>query len=343
MAIINTISAKGKAEILGSMGVRSQQYSGDYDLFETVKISSASEFAKRLQQIVDGLSDMRNVFIGDIKCGLVKEWSVVPDSERSYNVAQSEKKLDELREAKIIAEDEYLEAKDLLKKEDYTTVKKEIKFDVVRWTPKEIKVGFVILRNGKRLTLGDAIKSGGLTKLDCVGWVNSKYVEFSIIYDIILNGKRLFKSGDVKESLLRDMKYYRTHDEPFKYVKRTFALAKATKNAKLGNKMIKIINSDLGRLYLLSSDIAVLLYLLENNHTLNKDRLDTELANLRSRMGNVYDIPAFLLSEPRYLETLYKIERSEFNSKDIMKELTVMKEAIDKQLADATRLMLRGG
>ena len=333
LSIINAMSFKnGDAKVLGSSGLRSQQYAGDYDLYEVVKVKSASVFAKRLQSIVKTLCKTDNVYVGDIKCGSVPDWKV-----------DGADKLKQLTEDGIITKSEYNDAKAVVGKP--LIAKREIKFDVVRWKPSEIEAGFVILRNGKSMTLEEAIMSGGLIKLDVVAWMDTRYVEFSIIYEVYVNGKKL---NDIKEdiegSLKEDMAYYKEAN-PFKYIKRLFAYAKLTNDEKLGDKLTPILNSDLGRMYLLSSDINTLLYLLENYDHLDKERIDRELSGFRQRMGNIYDVPAFIMAEPTFLKTLWKLETLPIDKsgrKTLTESLTAMTEKIETQLADATKPLLRG-
>jgi len=333
LRVINMMSFKeGGADIAGSSGIRSQQYAGDFDLFETVKVKKVEEFVKRFQILVAKLSKADGCYVGDIKCGEVPEWKVSPDN--------AETKLAELHEKGIISADELKEAKAVLT--DPLTAKKEIKFDVIRWKPSEVEVGFVILRDGRKMTLAEAVLSGGLVKLDVVAWLGMRYVEFSIIYDVYVNGKRCSSvKMDFPGSLKEDLEYFKK-DNPFKYLKRRFSLAKYEGDEKKGEELSAILNGDLGRLYLLSSDIATLLYLLENFDRFDEEHIHKELSGFRMRMGNVYSIPAFLTAEPKFLQTLWDLEHKKFSVAGFQKPLEEMKNKIDKELANATRPHLKG-
>jgi len=58
--------------------------------------------------------------------------------------------------------------------------RKELRFGVLRWTPREVKAGVKKYR-GRMFRLEEALKSPGITKLDLVAWVKDKYVEVSNI------------------------------------------------------------------------------------------------------------------------------------------------------------------
>jgi len=331
LRVINMISFKEDgAEILGSSGIRSQQYAGDFDLFETVKVKKVEEFVKRFQTIVANVSKADGCYVGDIKCGEVPEWKVSPDNAKP--------KLDELHRKGIISDDELKEAEATLG--NRLTAKREIKFDVVRWKPSEVEVGFVILRDGRKMTLAEAVLSGGIIKMDVVAWLGWRYVEFSIIYDVYVAGKRCSTvEKDFIGSMKEDLQYYKEAN-PFKYLKRRFSLAKYNKEVRMGEELSAILNGDLGRLYLLSSDIATLLYLLENFDRFDEEHIHKELSGFRMRMGNVYSIPAFLTAEPKFLQTLWDLEHKKFSIAGFTKPLEQMKEKIDEELAKASKSVL---
>ena len=84
LAIIDAMSfSKGKSvTILGSMAMRSQQYAGDYDLFEEVRTKGSEHQALRdladgFKNIVKGLLATKNIFVGDIKAGSIAEWEIL--------------------------------------------------------------------------------------------------------------------------------------------------------------------------------------------------------------------------------------------------------------------------
>lgn len=312
LAILDAMSfSDGKAvKILGSMSIRSQQYAGDYDAFEVVKKSGdkatvLKQLAQQFKEIVKRLGRMPNVAIGDIKAGTIEEWRVIPKSAGvvngkvvGYSAESAKSKIDFLRRKGVISkqEEEYANKhlKPTLTAEDFLKVRKELRFNLIRWTVPEVLAGQKRLRDGSTYTLEEAFDSPTITKLDTIGFVqNNKYTDFSMIYEFECNGEVLNPDDiAIERSLKEDILYYRDEGMPFKALKRVFALAKFKDDNALIKKLVPILNSDLGRLYSLSTDLETLVKLLETEKVdMNKVRF--ELDQMKSRIGNVFQIPHF--------------------------------------------------
>lgn len=198
---------KSKLKLFGSMSMRSQQYASDYDLYQIVKlddnnnIQALKKLANGFRNIVANLLNHKNVYIGDIKAGLIEEWIVIPDNVKiehnkvvNYNYLHSLTRLETLFRKNIITKTEFETSKELLvlkpSPEELLVMKNEIKFHVVRWKPSDVKNGYVVLRNHAKMTLEEAFNCHIITKLDVCAWINNnKYSDFSIIYE--------FKNKDI--------------------------------------------------------------------------------------------------------------------------------------------------
>ena len=309
--IINAMSFdSGNVNIVGSMSLKSQQYAGDYDMIETVKGSYASKdaavkaYSKKLKEIVRSLMAMKDVFIGDIKAGLVEDWVVVPDAAgirkgkvTGYDSKASRTKLEELRSNKILTEEEFKYASKLVVNspsvEEFLVMKKELRFHLVRWTPEEILKGTTTLRDGRKMSLEDALKSPTIVKLDVVAYVqNSRFTDFSIIYLFQNKGSAInrVETGDEIWAIKQDLLYYLNTGNYFKAAKRLFSLARKANDVGLIEKLNTMMNGDLGRLYGIVSDLGTLLYLLENESNIPTEKVRYELDQFRSRLGNIYSL-----------------------------------------------------
>lgn len=316
MAILDAMSFSGgkDVKVLGSMSLRSQQYAGDYDAFEIVKRTGKvdkvlDDLASEFQSLIKNLRGMPNVFIGDIKAGSIEEWRVIPldaglinGKIEGYNSVSSKKKVDELYRAKVITEGEKRSADELLKDkispEDFLIARKKIKFHIVRWSVPEVLSGSKVVR-GRRFTLQEAFSSPVISKLDTIGLVqNNKYTDFSIIYEFHCDGKVLNPSfEDIGRSLSEDIVFYKAENNPFKVLKREFALAKFRGDDKTIKGLTPVLNSDLGRLYALLSDVGTLIQLLEDKQKVPLDKVRYEIDQFKARMANVYSLPDFLKTE----------------------------------------------
>jgi len=297
-------------KIEGSSGIRSQLYAGDFDGSETVKVESCKEVADHLQMIVKNLRSLPNVVIGDIKVGEMPQWNVFRPAARvennkieDFNLKESQSKVDALREGKIITAGEAKHANELLEKADtewgFLHARKSIRYHILRWTPREILEGAKFVRGNNVVKLEDAVASGGMIKVDAVANIHDRFVEFSVIYNVYVKGKRLTPAlPPIVRSLLEDMLYYQ-RTNPFKAIKRLFSLVKYEKDYASAEKLIPILNGDLGRLYQIIGDLKTLEMLLENRTrpTAQVKQIRMEIDEVRQRLGNIYQLKDLLKEE----------------------------------------------
>jgi len=361
MAILDAMSFSGgkDVKVLRSMSLRSQQYAGDYDAFEIVKRKGSKEkvldeLASEFQHIIKTLRGMPNVFIGDIKAGSIEEWRVIPRDAglvngkiEGYNSVSSKKKVDELFRAKVITEGEKRSADELLKDkaspEDFLLARKKLKFHIIRWSVPEVLGGSKVLRDGRRFTLQDAFSSPTISKLDTIGLVqNNKYTDFSIIYEFQYDGKVLNPSfEDIGKSLSEDIIAYKAENNPFKVLKREFALAKFRGDEKTIKGLTPVLNSDLGRLYSLLSDVGTLIALLEEKQKVPLEKVRYEIDQFKARMANVYSLPDFLKTEHTLLGHIASALKT--TSRDqLLSHLKQIEQLIQASLTHNTK-KLRGG
>jgi hypothetical protein len=323
-SILRAMAFGPNLKVLGSMGIRSQQYAGDFDGYEVVELKGrtlpvALAAAKRkFQSIVGDLKKKENTFVGDIKAGAIPEWRVIPLSAylddgviRNFDVDKAEEKVDELEEAKIITAEEAKETRALLKKpitpSKFLEAKNNIKFHIVRWTPAEIARGSKRLRDGRTFSLEEAFTSPGITKLDVISWVEgNRFTDFSVIYQFRYKGKVLNEEPiQVKKSLKENIVGLQLEGDLFKSLKRMFALAKLEGNKELLAELTPVLNSDLGRLYHIIGDLRTLKTLLEE-HDPEAEEVRFEIDQFKRRLSNIYTLKDYLRKEPAILQVIHK-------------------------------------
>lgn len=335
-------------EILGSMSFRSMLYASDFDCFEIVDMSSINAIQKEFLKIIKTLLNDEKIYIGDIKIGHVDEWEVINEFEdySDYNYEKTLKKLKNLKDKKIINMNEFKEALNYLKRDlseiDFIKMKKQLRFHILRWTPKEILSGFKDFR-GKKITFKEALQSKGLFKLDSICRLENKTLqEFSIIYEPRIKGIRINKQRvDFIKSIKEAIKYYKSKGNFFKVAKRLFSLYNYKllyiKNNKKEEdeeniyKLFKILNSDLGILYMLHGDIDLMLYLLENNKEFKVKYLKTQTDDFIKQLSNVYSSSILIQKEPKLLELIQKILKTT-NKKTLINLLTNLDDNVSKIL-----------
>jgi hypothetical protein len=356
--IIESMSfTKGKdVTIVGSMSLKSQQYAGDYDMIETVNTNYKSnttaiqELVKDFQHIISNLLEKKNVYVGDIKAGIIPEWEVIPERARiengrvvDFEPAKVESKVLELQKLGVLSKSEGDAIFKILNRkkytppspEDFLALKKEVKPHLIHWTPKDILSGYVTLPTGRHYSLQEAFSSPTIVKLDVIAFVEqSRYTDFSIIY-LLKNRGRALNAVDMSndiESIKQDLEAYYILGNYFKALKRMFSLARKYNDTTVIEKLNTILNGDLGRLYSIISDIGTLQYLLENESHLSIERIRYELDGFRKRLGNVYTVK----TPDKVLEELLRIEdlpRTELGRSTLEKVLSDIEEQLETLLS----------
>ncbi|MDR3501665.1 MAG: hypothetical protein P4L79_03690 [Legionella sp.] len=302
--------------VLGSSSLKSMQFSQDYDLYQTVQMDKATDeeaityLVAEFKAVIRNLMKHNKAYIGNIKCGTIEEWEVIPASAKiidgkvqGTNFLQAGQKLKELHSKNIITNSEYNECKKLMVTNptpvQFLEMKDNIKFNVVRWEPQDIMNGYVDYR-GRRVNLRDAMQSKSLTKVDVVAFVDkNRYCDFSCIYDFKNKDNRL--NGlptDTQYSLKCDLLLLMAQGKYYKATKRIFSLARARNNIFLLEKLLPILNNEqIGSLYVIVGDIGTLLWILENEDNIPKDRMAYEIDHFKERLSNIYHLQGFVKKE----------------------------------------------
>ena len=319
-SILTAMSFGGELRIAGSAAIRSQLYAADYDGYEIVKQKGASReaalksLAKRFQEIIRNVKAMKDVWIGDIKAGVYDDWRVVNSKSGKWNPAVAKGKVRQLLSDKIITEEESKEAIGLLNKATTKAgriaARDGIKFHVLRWTPGEVLRGSKKMRDGSTIQLWEALGTPGITKLDTIAWLGGAegFTDFSVIYEFIHGGVVLNPSvSDVKVSLYESLITYLHEGNYFKALKRLYAIAKFENDKTKIAKLTPILNSDLGRMYQIVSDIETLVRLLSEHSGVDAEDVREEIDNFKARLGNIYTMDGYLKAEPRILKEIENV------------------------------------
>ena len=252
----------GTPHIMGSSAEHTMMYSADFDLLEVVpfKLRSVSMFQKK----VYGIQKVGKIV--DIKCGEITEWNLlkkphIKKNVKNYNQKDELAHLNQLWQEKIISGKEYDMAKELLKPSltipEFLFARKELRFGLLRWTVQDVLNGYKQFRD-KHIMLSEAMKSKGITKIDVVAWVKTKYVEFSNIIIWTKKGKPYAHIPVIKQALAEDIRMYEADGNYVKVAKRMLNLAIKLGNTTDVQKLTEVLNSPLGKLYMVTSDLEVL-------------------------------------------------------------------------------------
>ena len=352
--------------LFGSMGLRSQQYASDYDLFQYVHTAESSnetalrKLATEFKFIVHSLTKMKDIYIGDIKAGSIEDWKVLSDKTyidgnrvMNYNFFDASEKLESLKRQNIITADEYSTSKKLIVSnptpQDYILMVKEIKFNVLRWKPKDISNGYLTLRNYKVVTLEEAFSQPAITKVDVVAYLRSnQYADVSIIYQF-MNNKHVLNNEAVNAPIQKqeygiktDILYYMNTGFYFKVCKRIFTLMRMKGVCSDCMKVNSILNdSQLGILYTVYGDIGTILYILEDTPELPIQRIENEVDQFKNKLSNIYKIPQYLDHEPEIFKIIDRITRAKHNREELITELTELSEILFTALNSYTLKLMK--
>lgn len=282
----------GTPYIVGSSADYQIMYSADYDLMEEVILRRG--IVKKFQDKIHKLERIGKVT--EVKIGEISQWNLLKkpyiqnSKVHNYNQKDELAHLSKLWQQKIITHDEYMMASNLLKPHlnpiEFLIARKELRFGILRWSNSEIFRGYKELRDKSIYYLEDAFKSKGITKIDFIAWVNQKYTEFSnIILWTNRSGKYYAYVPSVKKALKENILEFEAEQNYVKVAKRMYSLAKQFKDASIIDSLQSILNSPLGKLYMVVADMEVL---EEFPNAVTQARKRKELDLLKDQFAKLY-------------------------------------------------------
>ena len=341
MNIVNAMAITPDIQIVGSQAMSASLYSADYDLVNVAdgKYNSINDaalaYTAKLKEVIMHLMCIPQVYIGDIKAGVVPEWeiplgTVKGEQLSGFNVKTIIAKIQKLRNAGIMNEAEYDMLRPMVKENpkfsEWLQLKELCKFHVIRWSPKAFLRGATTLRDGKTIHLFEAVQSPGMIKIDAVAFVDNKYSDFSCLYFLLNKGKPINDFKQDARGIKTEIMALGYAGDYFKVVKRMLSVAKEEKKDDI-ETLFKIINSQLGMLYSIISDAKTIIFLLENEDDINISVIRKEIDGFRERLGSLYSVPG--VNTPGTLEKLLTISKLPSDMKGRVKMYKQMTELID--------------
>jgi hypothetical protein len=316
--------------IYGSASIKLSSPS-DYDCYQKIKAKNIVSIVNEFKAVIKRLEAFKGLFIADIKAGSIDALRIIPqycdednwDSELSSMIDKSRelfrlKKIDK-KELDLCLK--YLKPK--LRNFDIAIVKKEIRFNIARWTPEEIKKGFLI-RRGIKLTLEEAVQQKELTKVDVIGFMVNRYPEISMVYLYEMGGHVLntgYNEEDRELLLQQTIPPLIYDDNYFKVAKRVFAIERYRErpNLRVLEILMRLFNSDLARLYQIIVDLNVCLYMFDNYKHLDMDKIKYMLNQIRFRTSNFVN-KSYQKHETEYLKLLGEFEYDPLNKRHLLEK-----------------------
>jgi len=345
---------KKNVKIMGTMSFKAYKYPSDYDLFETVNVQSMDKLIRDFQNKIKQLLKFNDVFIGDIKAGELEELKII--NERSYfkngrvigyDFKTTINKLERIFKEGYLTTNEYKKIKKLIKEKptqkEWNIMLKELRIHIIRMTPQDVLRGYKIL-NKKKVFLKDTLKSSGLFKLDVIAYINVKFSEFSIIYDLRDNGKHRITNFkvNVNEDLKSNIQQLEDMGKYYKMLKRILSLLriKYSKKVKPEDKTLieeeiiyisNVLNGELGIINSVINDIEILQQIIDNENITPLIKIKEQIDNFIYRLSNIYRTTAYLKNETNIIKQINKA--LEINKKDTLyKQLNKIKQDLQSIL-----------
>lgn len=206
---------------------------------------------------------------------------------------------------------------------------------MLRWTPKEVLLGFKRLQDGRKFTLKEAFQTPIITKLDVVSWVqNNRFTDFSMIYEFKHNSQSLNKElSNIEDSIKKNIFVLFHEKNYFKMAKRMFSLAKYKKYEKILETLSPLFNGDAGRLYMVYGDIGTLESLLESNETVSQQKLDFEIDQFKQRLSNI-TFEKYISKEHEIFGLIDSILAKKHSEKSLLQKLEKLKQILSNLMSE---------
>ena len=328
-----TMKHGDKPYLIGSANYKIQ-FPSDYDLTQEVPVNKF--ILKDMQEIVRRLLKMKNVFIGDIKCGSIPELKIIDKDLTLQNYKTKRpimiEKLNTLFADKTITKEELDESIALLKPNlkllDIYIIKHEIEFDTIRWKPEDILKGCVNYR-GHKVPFNKYLLDENVTKIDVIVWLNGvRYNEISNLYIFMKDGVPLnVKRNTPKEFikiLIDQMPFLLYEGKYMKICKRINSIERlkgSEGDMELMKNLFTLFNSNLGRLAQVLSDLITLEFMIENIKVMPKEKFEYEIDQMKFRLGNMTN-KKYLENQDKVIKLLAIVEKDvlDFDAIDKLKK-----------------------
>jgi hypothetical protein len=347
--IINILSFDNKKTIIrGSEVYKYSKYPVDIDLFETVKINNMDDFINELQEKIQDINKTDGLILGDVKIGVNEDRGIIDDEsyyENGHIIGNTYKDLSkraiDLFNNGFISKDEKNKVIQLSKgkmtKTKFNILKEQTRYHILRWKPVEILKGVKEITKGYYISLEEALSSNGLFKIDVIGFIDNRFIEFTIIYDLRDNNNKRVNNFmvNIEENLKENINIFIEEGKNFKALKRYFSLLKYRyannkkyKTKEIEETLLKLIdffNSEVGLLNQIIGDIDTILYLYENDEDIPENKMEKSINSFILRLSSIYKNSLFLKSEKLILNELRNMIK---NTKTIEPTLIKIKDKL---------------
>lgn len=322
---INVISGnKENNKVFGSASYPQARYPADVDTIETFTgccsfDESIKQMVKLLKKVVKKISNEKYIFYSETKAGIDDAYFfpilfLLDDNINKEKLQKLKYLFDESYKEGLFTEEEIKNIYEMLSNAESNDRETKLagyeslfnflrsKY-ILRWTEKEMLDGYKMLPLNRKITLYQAISTYVTkVKIDTFAPVEGKYIEATNIFTFEVTNKKgatypiTVAHQDLILSLqvdIRNMLFHEYSYKPFKATKRMYSLARAYRDEKMTKKLLPLLNSDVGILYQIRSEIETIALLFKRVKNIPKDSIDlitNQIDNFKPRLSYVYTI-----------------------------------------------------
>lgn len=348
---ISEVALDNNNEPFGSATYQIQKYPSDLDTHEVIEIKGTRDDAvkfmkKKFLELVDRVYKNKDCFVGETKVGKDDIFEKLNYGYlengyiRKYDYKKVLNQINFLYDNKIINDNTYKEFIELLKPNDIINVDDFDKLAeyvrnkiTLRWNYDDVKRGFKLLDNDRKITLDKAINDEIMFKIDIQCPIGEKYIEISNFFICIYNDENnnyyyLNLPSNYTESFgigmreeIEDLFFNKQFFNPLKMVKRMFSLSRFEGNEKMVNKLKDLVISEAILLGQIKSEIDTITLVLDNakgKPPINffKNQID----NFKPRISHIVNINIDKDKLYNLIDEIYK-EKSIDKIKSKLKEI----------------------
>ncbi len=358
----------GSFKIIGSASYRGSLYPSDYDCFETIRKNDREHliryFINGIKRTVRKVQKNKYHYFMEVKLGLDMRYDIDigkchnniffmnPDLKSIINNMLYHGLFSNI-EKKIFI--------DIFNCQQYTQIeyeklKKIIRQHyIVRWTSNEILDGFKYLPLlDKPYTLEEALQFKSPINIEIISIVNNKIVDESNFFYLLYDDGKELKILNFEDNVVKNFRSYFAENlkssmdqllnskldyNPIKVLKRIYSYCRMYGNDELLDKALLILNSPLGGMYQLKSEIGTLIKLMGTHYKIPIRIIKSSLQQIK------YKISSMLFFSNKELEDINNIinqlDKIKYNKMALIGILEHIKNKIGVYVNDTTTKLMK--
>lgn len=296
LSLSELINEKKTVILYGSAIFKSNVRAGDIDVMQLIPLDFQ---ASALQWIIKNLEfnnrNLEGYFIGDIKCGIISKFKSLLQYIGSYQKGKIVGYNYDACKYSFNLSNDFNDRQLILPKQiktinDYINYLKcyDLAHELItrRWTPEDIKNGYVSNDDGTEYTLKQATYESELTKLDMFRFLNDNFKE---ITNSLFDDKKKYKKDVFEDELTFNMliQYY-AKGKLLKSIKRMYALKRMQKDEKMTLLLHDFTQrSIVGAYNSIINNLKVYIDIVERHGINFNDNNDDRQRRLRQHIGGI--------------------------------------------------------